>query len=58
MGEITIKIPSGVDSKLLKQILERDAHLLVRALKKKVYPGMLGEATLEELDRYAEEAGL
>jgi len=58
VGEITIRIPAGVDSKLLKRILERDAQLLAKALKKKVYPGMLGEATVEELERYAEEAGL
>lgn len=58
MGEITIKVPPGVNESLFKKFLERDAEVLLRAMRKKVRPGMLGRATVEELEEYAEEFGL
>jgi len=57
MGEITIKVPAGVDLERLKKLLEADAELLAKAMKKRVHPGMLGKANVEELEEYAEEAG-
>ena len=57
MGEVVIKIPPGVNESLLKKFLERDAELLLRAMKKRVRPGMLGKATVEELEEYAGEVG-
>jgi len=57
VGEVVIKIPPGVNESLLKKFLERDAELLLRAMKKRVRPGMLGKATVEELEEYAGEVG-
>ena len=57
MEEIRVKIPSGVDVEKIRKFLELDAEILARAMKKRVYPGMLGKADLEELEEYAWEVG-
>ncbi|WP_170218366.1 hypothetical protein [Palaeococcus ferrophilus] len=57
MGEVKIKVPPDVDLELFKNLIEMDAKLLAKAMRTKVYPGMLGKATVEELESYAEEAG-
>ncbi|WP_167890957.1 MULTISPECIES: hypothetical protein [Thermococcus] len=57
MGEIMIKVPAGVDLERLKKLLEADAEFLAKAMKKKVHPGILGKASVEELEEYAEEVG-
>ena len=57
MEEIRVKIPSGVDVEKIRKFLELDAEILARAMKKHVQPGMLGKASLEELEEFAWEAG-
>ncbi|WP_167716515.1 hypothetical protein [Thermococcus sp. ES12] len=57
MGEIVIKIPPGVDAERLRELLKSDAELLIRAMSKKIRPGILGKASVEELEGYAEEVG-
>jgi len=57
MEEITVRVPLGVDAEKLKRLLEADAKMLARAMKRKVRPGMLGKASIEELEEYAWEAG-
>ena len=57
MEEIRVKIPSGVDVEKIRKFLELDAEILARAMKKRVHPGMLGKADLEELEEYAWEVG-
>ncbi len=57
MEEIIVRVPSGVDVEKLKRLLEADAEALVRAMKRKVRPGMLGKASIEELEEYAWEVG-
>ncbi|AEK71953.1 hypothetical protein GQS_00250 [Thermococcus sp. 4557] len=53
MGEIMIKVPAGVDLERLKKLLEADAEFLAKAMKKKVHLGILGKASVEELEEYA-----
>jgi len=57
MEEIRVRVPSGADVEKIRKFLELDAEILARAMKKHLRPGMLGKASLEELEEFAWEAG-